>query len=882
MFNKDIYNKILITLLVTIILFYSIIVFLIPNIVNSNSFNNWICSNFSEKYNSQLKLDSLNLKISPTLLLTLNISNINISNLKGVNGFKSDSININSDLKQFKLNSIKINTIYVNKDILSKTFTPKEKKKKKCNKSFNLNNLPELSIQNLLIEGKENVKFSVSSENIQIKNNKNQKDIYLKIKLSLDRLIHDVVIGENGSLCIIDNKLYANNYSISIAPKSEFLLDGNIIENGALHDFSFTGDKIPVSDTMKMLLFLQKYTDPAKKFIENFKDFDGNALIKIVYKNKNLNGYIKLTNLSAKTVLFNMPIIFKKAEFFLKNNEITSYAEGTLAGEKISHKLLIKELTNKEKKEVFGEVRSTLTEKCTNKYFPQNIRIKKNLNVAINYYIKNKCPKVHYVIDIPVGANIKVNDFYFGDLDKRRQLKAETSKKDSEFFLNYYKYLIQDNDVITGDGYFLNKNGKMIPQYINVKTNGYANNSLIGSFAHYVQGGKFKGELKYDCLKEQITGTFEVIDTIFNDFHVKSALVQANTKNVFITANGKYKSEDFKCKLSAINNFTKKIYVKQMDLFLDKYTVIRSKKQTTNNSILNGPNEEFSSSVREINMDIDSWNIKTNTLVVRGLPITNIELCGSIKDAIWKYSIKNLHIASGDIVANGVYDFNKNISILDFIAKNIDSNVIATKMFDLPNQIQGLASATLHSETKNDLQDWNARATFEIENGSLPQLENFDFYIGNKNNQEKKKLADIIKVKSKKSGVLQSHMKCDFKCDDFKIYDIDIRFQHEFLSFFVNGVYDYIVHNADVNMFGKYDVDVTKNTKVLNIPLNWILNLILASESSEEKFSTELNKIPNIATTPKKTNYFRINVKGNPNSKNKKFTIRKIKVKTNK
>ena len=83
-------------------------------------------------------------------------------------------------------------------------------------------------------------------------------------------------------------------------------------------------------------------------------------------------------------------------------------------------------------------------------------------------------------------------------------------------------------------------------------------------------------------------------------------------------------------------------------------------------------------------------------------------------------------------------------------------------------------------------------------------------------------------------------------------------------------------------MFGKYDVDVTKNTKVLNIPLNWILNLMLASENSEEKFSTELNNIPKIATTPEKTNYFRINIKGNPNSKDKKFTICKIKVKTNK
>ena len=36
-----------------------------------------------------------------------------------------------------------------------------------------------------------------------------------------------------------------------------------------------------------------------------------------------------------------------------------------------------------------------------------------------------------------------------------------------------------------------------------------------------------------------------------------------------------------------------------------------------------------------------------------------------------------------------------------FTAKNIDSNTVADVIFDLPNQIEGTANATLHAETKD-------------------------------------------------------------------------------------------------------------------------------------------------------------------------------------
>ena len=261
-------------------------------------------------------------------------------------------------------------------------------------------------------------------------------------------------------------------------------------------------------------------------------------------------------------------------------------------------------------------------------------------------------------------------------------------------------------------------------------------------------------------------------------------------------------------------------------------------------------------------MDIDKYNITVNSIVVKDYPIKNIKVFGSLKDAIFKYNTSEIDFANGKLSANGTYDFNIDSSIIDFTAKNIDSNIIADKFFNLKNQIQGYANAQIHSKTGKNWENWNATAKFDIQDGALPGLEELEFSVDKKLNK-KAKVSDYVKFNAKKKGNIKSHINGFFKCDDIYVRDIDIRMQHEFASTYIEGFYNYISEQGNLDIWGKYDNSAIKQIKVLHIPLNWLVNMLVPAEKKKAEIKTSLDKIPPIGIDDNRAKYFKINLKAN-------------------
>ncbi|MBQ3311405.1 hypothetical protein IJG72_04940 [bacterium] len=855
--------KISVIILSILVGIYLGFIFAVSLFLNSDNFID-ISNNFIKtKYNMTSDIRGLKIEISPSVSVKLKAKSINIkdNNKDGLN-----IQNLDTSINCLKLKDIDADLIYANLDILKKLKSENKKDTKK-KKSFDISKIPNVNIKKIEIVRNEGEKLSISSNRFIIKENNGIKNMDIILNIKLDRVLHPIIIGEIGSLYIENKKLIAKNFPLSVG-KTQVVLNGSILNDKKLDNFTIKGDKVPVKDTLKTVLFLQKYTEHERKFIENFTDFKGTADIDLVYKDNDLSGVITGNNLFAKFLPFYIPVQCKKAEFFIKNGEVKSYAEGTFGTEKMTHKLLIKQMYNREKKEVFGKVNSKITTALAKKYLPSNIKVKNYLDMEVDYYIKQKRPNAKYYINIPANSGIMINDFYAGIRNKNKKIFAETQKIDKEFFLKDYRFSVQENnsfkDILYGNGYFKIINGNMTPQYITLNTNGYVPNSFVGSFKQYVLGGKFNGALKYSFITEQMTGKFEVIDTIFNHFHVKSASVIANDKTAIIKADGTYKKEKFNCKTEVKNDFKDKIYVNYMDLFLDRYIVKKSDKTATQNKKFdfNSPNKELSRGVRDINMDIDKYNIVVNSIIVKDYPVNNIKVFGSLKNAIFKYNTSEIDFANGKLSANGTYDFNIDSSIIDFNAKNIDSSIIADKFFNLKNQIQGRANAEIHSKTGKNWENWDATAKFEIQDGALPGLEKLEFSV-DKNLNKKAKVSDYVKFNAKKKGNVKSHISGFFKCDDVFIRDIDIRMQHEFASVYIEGFYNYIIEQGVVDIWGKYDNLSIKKIKVMHIPLNWIINILVPTERKNAKTQINLDKIPSIGVDDNYAKYFRINLKAN-------------------
>ena len=845
----------------TLILLYLGFIFAVSLFLNSDSFIK-ISNNFIKtKYNMDSYISGFNVKISPLLSVELKAKSINIKDNDKV-GLNIQNLNTSANVG--KLKNLEADLIYANLDILKKI---KIEKKKETKKSFDINKIPETNIKKIEIVKNDGEKLSILSNNLVIKENNGIKNIDVTLKVTLDRVLHSVLIGEVGSLYIENNKLIAKNFPLSVG-ETKIFINGSIINDKKLDNFTIKGDKIPVKETLETVLFLQKYTEHERKFIENFTDFKGSADVDLVYKEDDLSGVITGNDLFAKFLPFYVPVTCKKAEFFIKNGEVKSYAEGTFGTEKLTHELFIKDMYNKEKKEVFGKVNSKITTALAQKYLPSDIKVKNYLDMEVDYYIKQKKPNAKYYINMPADSGIMYKDFYAGIKNKNKKIFAETQKIDKEFFLKDYRFSVQENkefkDILFGNGYFKIINGNMTPQYITLNTNGYVPNSFVGSFKQYVLGGKFNGALKYNFVKEQITGNFEVIDTIFNHFHVKSASVIADDKIAKIEAAGTYKNEKFNCITEVKNDFKDKIYVNYMDLFLDKFIIKKSDTSAaqTKKFDFNSPNKALSKGVRDINMDIDKYSIAVNSIVIKDYPVNNIKVFGSLKSAIFKYNTSEIDFADGKMSANGIYDFNIDSSIIDFTAKNIDSNIIADKFFNLKNQVQGKANAEIHSKTSKNLENWDAYAKFDIQNGALPRLEEMTFSV-DKNTNKKVKVSDYVKFNAKKKGNIKSHISGFVKCDDEFIRDIDIRLQHEFTSAYIEGFYNYVIEQGNIDIWGKYDNSAVKQIKVLHIPLNWIINVLVPTERKRDEIQASLDKIPPIGVDDSKAKYYRVNLKVN-------------------
>ena len=212
--------------------------------------------------------------------------------------------------------------------------------------------------------------------------------VNLKALVKLDRLINVLHLGNEGRLYFEDNGLVADNYLISLG-NAKFYLNGIIFRNGILDDFNLETKDLQAGELMKTLLFLQKFTDPTKKFIENFKNYKGNIHAILYCKKGEFSGYAKLTNITANTVLFNVPLRVPEAEFFMKDNEVNSFASGYAGSEVITHKLHMVNIMSKDRI-AFGEVRTKVSKKLVDTYMPKNISLRNYIDVGIDYRIQHR------------------------------------------------------------------------------------------------------------------------------------------------------------------------------------------------------------------------------------------------------------------------------------------------------------------------------------------------------------------------------------------------------------------------------------------------------------------------------------------------------------
>ena len=833
------------------------IVLVLPKVINSENVINKLEEQIFNKTGIESNITGLTLKVSPTLVFDLNINGID-TNYDNKSVFDLKNLSLNYKLLKNDLTSINAEKIYIDGNNLKQfTKTPRKKSENK----FNLKKLPEISIKEIIFKSDE---VSVFGQNI----NACRNIIKLNAEIKTPYLNKTVKMGNSGNFQLADNKLIANQFKVELG-NSQLFVDGMLIDKNKSLDFALKGENLPVSELMPILLHFQKSQDPTKKFIENFKNYNGNIDLDLKFNNDGIFGKGIASNLSANAVWFDIPLYFKEAVFNFNGETITSNAQGILGNEKVIHTLNITDLGSASK-EVVGTMTTTLTKKFN--YVP-NLTILNSAKANLVYQIKYKKIDVFYDLELAPESDLVYKKSYLGLRNYERKIYAHTFKDGNDLHIKEYKYYYLNSDkeniVVSGDGLFVKINDKFTPRFITCHTNGYAPISVTGSFGEKVKGGEFKGDLRYDYLKNRITGTFDIINARHKEFEIKQAHVNSENDVVNVFASGLYKGEKYTAEMSAKNNFAGETLIYNMKLFLDKLVIDTKPKADTNKKI--NP-EEIAKKVKESDITINNWEILINEIKRERLILEKVKLVGSLKNHIFDFNMDKLNFADGFVSAKGVYNFAKNTSKIIFSAENINSNKASNMMLNLQDQIEGIANAKAEIFARDMFRFLDAHCVFEVKEGFLPKLGDSEFAI----KKSKYKLSQITNYDLAQRKEMQFDIKGAFDVHNTELKNIDITTYAPDSAMYLEGNYEMEKQYADLQLFWKYSKESPKGIRIFHVPLSLILKVVFRPEKSKEIYRTQIEKIPAIMTDEKHTNYYRVHLNGDINNNKVHLILKEI------
>jgi len=852
------------TISLLLLLLYLSIVFILPEIVNNKTFINKLQSFIHNNTGIETTITGLNLKISPNLVAVLNVDSIDAKN-KNVTVADIKNVSLKYKLLQKNLTLVSANGIFIDGNSL-KQFK-KEKKKQKSNK-FELKEIPEIHIQNIVFKSD---KVNINVENID----SNYNFIKLKAIINTPFLKETVKLGESGSLRVTENELHANKFKISLG-NSNLYLNGTIIDKNKYPNLDIKGDKLPVSEIMPIILHIQKSQDSSRKFVENFKNFKGTANVNLKLNKNGIWGTCVGNNLSANAVWFDIPLFFKEAVFNFRGQTVDSVAEGILGKEKVIHTLNITDLLTPQKKLVIGTMKTTLTKKFD--YVP-NLTVLNSVNAGLVYKIKNKKPDVYYDIEIPINSDLIYNSFYLGLRNYKRKIQGNTFKDNDDLSLRKYKYFYLDsgkeNVIISGDGLFIKNVDKkdpdrFVPQYVTIRTNGYAPTSVIGSFGEKIRGGEFKGDLKYDFKSNQVLGNFDIIKARHKAFRIDQAHVVSENGVLNVISNGLFKGEKYSAELNIKNNIFGETLIYNMKLFLDKLVFETTPDTHKKNKKIN-PNE-ITKKVKDFDITINNWEILINEIKREKFVLQNVKLLGSMKNNIFDFKMQELNFADGTVNASGIYDFATNISKMVFVAKNINSNRVADMTLNLKDQIEGIANVKVNIDAKDMFRLLDAHCIFDIKEGFFPKLGDAEFML----KKSKYKISQIINYDLGKRDEMQFDIKGTFDVHNTELKNVDLTTYSPDSAMYLEGSYEMEKQHADLQLFWKYSKEAPKGVRVFHIPLRLILKVVFRPEKSKEFYQSKLEKIPAIITDEKHTNYYRVHLNGDINHNKVNLILKEI------
>ena len=832
---------------------YAFFLYTFPIVASSFEYVSKYEDFLSKKISAPVVIKNLDIKTHPNLSFDVSVQGIYVVPIEENNLFHADNLKYSANI--FNLKHGKLSADYIYADI--EKLKEKIKFEKKSGKIFDLKFYPQTNIKKAYIR----FNGSTYTEIDYITSKKHHGKILTKLlaKVYNPYTNGPILLGNKGYL-VYKNKFGFDNFSVKIENSQVYLSGDN-------SKMQIKGKNLPVSEIEETFLYIYKLKHPQKRnFLENFSDFKGNMDIDLSLDNNGITGKCITHDLGAKFSNLKVDVFLPETIFNFKNREVSAQTNGTFGGEPVETDFNLNGIFTKNI-DVTGNISSPFTDKITKKYYP-NVEIVGVADANVKYHTQNQKVDVYYTLKVDKGNNIKSKWGNLDNTDKNRIMSMHTVKNGDSIKIENWDYSVNDNEkILSGNGDFKKTDGHYKLSNLSVKTNNKVSVNYIKSFLRdYIHNGTFDSDLKLDFLSKVISGEINLYDISHKDFlYLKNTKLTVDKTKIKFLTEGSFYSSPIKMSASIANRFSDNILIHSIDIHLNEFFLKQGKIENIPQS-LKKENTSKITKKNKIKYTVEQGRIVVDKLYGNKFDMRNVNIQGYLRDNVAVFIIPKADYASGLLSAKGLYNLSNYSSNIQFFASDIDSNIVMTDFFKLPDHVRGEAYATLHVITRNKLNDVKASATFAISNGYMPQIANQEFFIGTKKDGTKKHKITLSKITNFDFSKIENsggNIYGSFNLDNDRVRDLRMFAKSKWLGLFFEGNYDIYSQAVDLKIWGKRNKTYAKGLKIFKIPLNLLYKLVFKPEHTVTQYEDKIKMIPEIYTEAlDKVSIFKVTVRG--------------------
>lgn len=863
-------------LLIVVICFYLGYLCILPAFLSNEVFINKICGLIEKKSGYIVQVDNLKLKTFITPKLEIKADSIKlINNEESLFETKKLNLNIGYGFNKIKLNSFLADYIYVNVNNIVELLEPKNQKKS-SGKAF------QLDFYNAFVALKKSKFMYKKSENVffEIDANANlgeiSEDIYpIKFDINAKIINNDdklnISFQDKNKVYIKDKRIYIENCPIKI--NSSEILVNSILSNEDGLNLNLSSRSFDLKYLHKIIVS-NLIIKNGKELLSCIKDFGGKIDFNLSLNQNVLNGDVYLKGAQFKLIpLNNIPISITQGKVSIKPNDIKIadvcgfYGKSSLNDIKANGSI-----KNNQTNIV---VKTKLNNEFAKKYLSQVVGVPIEIvgKAGTQLVFKNYDNKIEINLAsrLQKGDDILLDGMTLSPKEYDRAINSAMELENNTFKIKNIDYYISETidekskikPILTADGIIDMTQDTLIPREIGLNIPEPLPSEFLNLFAGkgLFRKGEFQGNIRYLNYDNnpKILGKFKAKKIFIpsQKLYLREGVFVSTNEFMNLIVDGRFKRSEFDFKGKMLNRAAYPFVIKNLELAID-YIDIEKMFNTLQNKEQNVVAEQSIDNLEEGKAAFDLKNVIVEDCVLKlsrgkykDIDIANLDANLTFdSNQNLTISARRFNIAEGISSLKILGDLKNGKYNLKLVAKDVNSDKMATSLLNLKKEISGKASGFINLYTDNT-KKLGGEVKFSINNGCIQKvglaeyLMKFASIFRNPLVMISPSIiADIVNIPEGEFDRINGEM----EIKDNIIHLIRIKSASPTLSSYIVGMYNLENNDAILRIYTKF----SKKSRGLygflrDFSLNSLANKFLfVSNTDINYYASEISQIPTI------------------------------------